>query len=531
MANLDPVAGWDDVPQLETNTLAIGGPGGPANSQALALAARTNQLKERLDSIGGDNGFMSIGDIYVARISQLIEEFGSSNAWVQALAYPVLHIDKNVSKAGSYVIPAGQRIIFSASVTQTDDLIAFDGDLNDDWSMEGRGNIQRTGVKPTSQTLGSIGIRCKRTFNYSISGAIRVRYFGEAGFVGDGAGLLTGNVGKSRIAGLKCEENYENWRLLAGFPAEYVSMVNCIASKATRDNVYLETGNINWVGGSVTEAGRDNVQLIHPASGANPHHGMFVGVLINHCVRYNLYAEGVSFAHVFECCMFYGEPIYLKNSGGVLLNGGHLGCDVYVEESGGASSIGVNQISNMYVIEGKAVIQDPGSNIYRRNLLVKNCFDKNGPWVHNTVGNGYASAKPPSNIAVGAGVTALDLAFTSVQSNTQEAYDSVTGVFTAKAYGVVEATVCLSVTTTANPNTNGHTVYFMRDDNNDGTFDIISIAPLLDSGATNGFANATFKIPVSSGGKVKFRYNCPDRATNAVTINAAYSSISFEISD
>lgn len=44
MANLNPVPGWDDVPQIETTTVAKGGPGGPANDQAQALLNRTAKL-------------------------------------------------------------------------------------------------------------------------------------------------------------------------------------------------------------------------------------------------------------------------------------------------------------------------------------------------------------------------------------------------------------------------------------------------------------------------------------------------------
>jgi hypothetical protein len=40
MANLTPTPGWDDVPQLETTTPVLGGPGGVANAQAQALLNR-----------------------------------------------------------------------------------------------------------------------------------------------------------------------------------------------------------------------------------------------------------------------------------------------------------------------------------------------------------------------------------------------------------------------------------------------------------------------------------------------------------
>ena len=51
MANLIETATYDAaVPQLETNTKAIGGPGGVMNAQAQALANRTKFLKDVLDS-------------------------------------------------------------------------------------------------------------------------------------------------------------------------------------------------------------------------------------------------------------------------------------------------------------------------------------------------------------------------------------------------------------------------------------------------------------------------------------------------
>lgn len=46
MTNLTPNPGWDAVPQLETTTKALGGAGGPMNSQAQALLDRTEWLNE-----------------------------------------------------------------------------------------------------------------------------------------------------------------------------------------------------------------------------------------------------------------------------------------------------------------------------------------------------------------------------------------------------------------------------------------------------------------------------------------------------
>ena len=51
MANLTPVNSFDNVIQLETNTIALGGVGGPMNAQAQALLNRTAYLKGVYDAL------------------------------------------------------------------------------------------------------------------------------------------------------------------------------------------------------------------------------------------------------------------------------------------------------------------------------------------------------------------------------------------------------------------------------------------------------------------------------------------------
>ncbi len=46
MSNIDPPAGWDDVPELLTTQRALAGPGGPLNVPLVALTARTKQLRD-----------------------------------------------------------------------------------------------------------------------------------------------------------------------------------------------------------------------------------------------------------------------------------------------------------------------------------------------------------------------------------------------------------------------------------------------------------------------------------------------------
>ncbi len=51
MTNLNPAATFDDVQQLETTTVALGGPGAPMNVQAQALLNRTQYLYVQLNNL------------------------------------------------------------------------------------------------------------------------------------------------------------------------------------------------------------------------------------------------------------------------------------------------------------------------------------------------------------------------------------------------------------------------------------------------------------------------------------------------
>ena len=66
MTNLTPTAGWDSIPQLETTTLAQGGPGGIMNAQAQALLNRTEQLnntKATASSVSAGCGDVGICEV------------------------------------------------------------------------------------------------------------------------------------------------------------------------------------------------------------------------------------------------------------------------------------------------------------------------------------------------------------------------------------------------------------------------------------------------------------------------------------
>lgn len=61
MENLTAEPGWNDVPQLEKSTIAIGGPDGSMNAQAKALAARTELLRNDLRKLSSTAGAAAVG--------------------------------------------------------------------------------------------------------------------------------------------------------------------------------------------------------------------------------------------------------------------------------------------------------------------------------------------------------------------------------------------------------------------------------------------------------------------------------------
>lgn len=65
MTNLTPTPAFQDVPQLETNTLALAGPGNPMNSQAQALLNRTEFINDKVDdaaeSLSASGGSSTVG--------------------------------------------------------------------------------------------------------------------------------------------------------------------------------------------------------------------------------------------------------------------------------------------------------------------------------------------------------------------------------------------------------------------------------------------------------------------------------------
>lgn len=359
----------------------------PSTGELYDVVADNNDAKDKIDAAFGNFNKNK------TTIAELIQKHGSE-AWAQALNYKTLIINQNVSKTGTYGIPAGQHIIFenNAILTQNDNLSAFET-AGSYWDISGAGTIQKSGVKPTIKIAGSIGILVKPdSFDWSITGNIKIEHFAETGLRLDGGGIITGRVAYTQISGVTCFENWDGYHFIDGFPAEYVSFSNCQSISNTNDGVYEETGNINWNGGAILFNG-GGVHLKHPLIGGNPHHGMFTGTHINHNGAFQLWAEKVAFGYDFNGCHFYDNDnetigrIKLDNCRGINITDGTIGCHVeYINDT--HVHVGYNRIAGNKIDRDRAIITGVGFD--RTKLIVEDNFDIKGTWKYNDVAKVYA---------------------------------------------------------------------------------------------------------------------------------------------
>jgi hypothetical protein len=90
MTDLTPVSSFDPVPQLETSTVALAGPGGPMNSQGQALLNRTKFLNDKIDQASTDlanfvDATKGSGEVGWVR-SVLLDSIKSAGAMLSAQA-------------------------------------------------------------------------------------------------------------------------------------------------------------------------------------------------------------------------------------------------------------------------------------------------------------------------------------------------------------------------------------------------------------------------------------------------------------
>lgn len=486
-----------------------------------------------------DDGYQLVGDSVIARLSTLKAKFGV-DAWAQAANYKIFHIDVDDTKSTPYVVPSNQTIILDAVVTHTASSKCFDFTGASGWRLTGNGELRGGSTRPLVQDANHFGLFILDCFRYCIDGDITVKYFAGVGMYGDGSSEASGDVSFSSVSGLRLEENYVGDQLMNGFQQEYTTFSNCWSVRSTLANSIWETGNLYWHGGGMSHGFGDGLRLQQPTGGGNPHHGVISGCEFNHNAGHNLLADKIAYGMDFaDCAWFSGGSstagdIYINSSRGVNIDGGILGCDVRVVEDTGQPHTGWNAIRNMHCFPTGFDVEPriiTGGSFSRNKLSIKNNFTNVGMWQYNDAGGSgvYANYRPAANVQITS--AAQTLKFTSKMRDDRNSYDINTGHMTAPFKGVVRVRVDLSLLTNSNVQTAGHHLLFFRDDGGTGTAftQLGKQKPVAGAGNTSASVCATFEIPVSAGAKLLVQYQAPDFATQICNIEAANSSLSFEM--
>lgn len=105
---------WAAVPQLETTTAALGGPGGPMNAQALAITKRTNWLRDKLEKFlqaGAGAVMRKIEDLLreTVRVTDFMTEDERADSQLEV---PQLNHSASVQKAFDYAATKDAKIVF-----------------------------------------------------------------------------------------------------------------------------------------------------------------------------------------------------------------------------------------------------------------------------------------------------------------------------------------------------------------------------------------------------------------------------------
>jgi len=515
----------DDV--ITTKEFATGD-GGGADYDVIAGTGTANTA----DKIA--HGTLSLTAVYRPEPTVKISQIGgnstsTSAATMTALAtFTTVEFDVETKKTGTYFIPANQKIIFSANVIQNDDTFSFVGNAIG-WSLAGSGKIHRAAGLPVSFIANSIGLLISSTaFGWSISGDIRIEHFAGSGITLNGSDILVPPVSRSKISGLTCHENAQNWEILAGFPAEYVSIVNCYATDGTVVGVLEEAGNVNWVGGTIS-GNKGGVHLRQPVSGANPHHGMFVGVHINHNIDFQVHAEIVALGYDFSACHFFdnADPstgrIILDSCRGINITGGTIGCNVaYTDTNPITANIGMNRISGNKMEAAAAIVTGIGFD--RTKLFVEGNFDISGDWLFNDSSRLHGLIRAQANEVI-TGSTSYNLVVllgavgggTNILADNRDAF--TTGNFVVPWF--VDLITRIGIDFTFSQALIGSEILTIsRDDSGGGTFSTLFTYNFLNASWTTALQStitASHRFPVSSGGQMSV-FISGFSAANSITI-------------
>lgn len=212
---------------------------------------------------------------------------------------------------------------------------------------------------------GQSGIAVERCSHFSIEEvslrdfagpALQLSRTGVDGMPITHGGNLTGITATGSFIGVRLDVR-----------AEYVNAAQ-LHCENNLTGLVIHGGNCKVVNSNFV-SNRDGIVLQDKENGS---HGVIAACLSNHNQRYALLAADVRNGMAVDgCCFFYGE-VLIRDSTGVQLCNGIIGCTVQVQGTG------VNRIAGNHVIPGEARASE-----FTPQTLVEGNFTSEGPWPAN----------------------------------------------------------------------------------------------------------------------------------------------------
>lgn len=268
-------------------------------------------------------------------------------AFQRAAASGAKHIEVgdgtyNVAGATIITLAAGQYWFFDGAVVThptVNGIFLYAASI-DNWGIDGMLRVEGSGIGAGAAAALYIA-GCNR---------FRVSGFAAKGLAGwgikhddsgTGTGALRGDQGQYIAPHLhECYVGFENT-----VGAEYCTLVSPHISGCTTGMI-TAAGNTTVIGGNIV----DNNEGLVILAGSNHAHGIISGVNINHNTVYNLRTVDVVNGQDIVDCHIYGSgaasgAVFLNNSKGIAIRGGHLDAWVY-NYAGGLS--GYNYLKDVY---------------------------------------------------------------------------------------------------------------------------------------------------------------------------------------
>ena len=305
-----------------------------------------------------------------------------ASVWQLAAASGVKVIDaRGVNcKINSQInIPAGQVWLLQGATLRiaSSSQILFNADQVDDWALLGKFTI--IGDGSTVGTAKAIRVSdCRRW----LIDAPTIRNIRGWGLYMEPGTSTTARSDHGTVRSPRIDACYIGWQDYAGTGAEYCTVENVHVTGCTSAGIMTAAGNIVWLGGHCVDNPQDGVIV---GNGSNHAHGSFIGMNINHNIRYNIVCSQVMNGQTFADCHIYGNggatgAIFFDRSKGIHINGGHLDCQIYNYKDG---SSGLNVIENMYCPGGYGISRQIGANDGHDQLVIRGLW---GPGSYQIAG-------------------------------------------------------------------------------------------------------------------------------------------------